>query len=181
MAKLASKIFGVVKRLGPPFAGGIIFAMLCFIGINTAMEPVSTLEYCGSRCHEMNTAYQSWKISEHGLNANGITIDCVDCHLPPKEKYFTHLAAKGYKGAVVIYNHYFGGEYGAEKLCELMLETVTNDMCTVCHDNLLAKPSNSAARIAHTASLSEPDEPENRCVKCHEDTGHKRNSKLFSP
>jgi len=181
MAGLASKIFGVVKRLWPGFAGGIVFAMLCFVGINAAMEPVSSSEYCGSRCHEMNTAYRSWEVSVHGSNQNGVTIDCVDCHLPPKEKYFTHLAVKGYKGAVDIYNHYFGGEYDAEKFRALILETATNDMCTVCHDKLLAKPSNSSARIAHAASLSEPDEPENRCVKCHEDTGHKRNSKLFSP
>ena len=45
MAGLASKIFGVVKWLGPGFAVGIVFAMLCFIGINAAMEPVSSSEY----------------------------------------------------------------------------------------------------------------------------------------
>lgn len=181
MAGSASKIFGVVKRLGPGVAVGFVFAILCFIGINAAMESVSSSEYCGSKCHEMNTAYQSWEVSVHGSNANGVTIGCVDCHLPPKEKYFTHLAVKAYAGGKDLYKHYFGGEYDSEKFRKLILETATNDMCTVCHDELLTRPSNSAARIAHVASLSQPDELENRCVSCHEDTGHKRDSKLFSP
>jgi len=181
MAGFASKIFGVIKWLGPGFAGGIVFAMLCFVGINAAMEPVSSSEYCGSQCHEMNTAYQSWELSVHGSNKNGVTIDCVDCHLPSKEKYFTHLAAKTYAGGKGLYKHYFGGEYDIEKIRKKVIDHASNEMCTRCHNSLLVRPSNSAARIAHVASLSEPDEPENRCVKCHEESGHERTSKLFSP
>lgn len=174
---MVSKIFGVVKRFGPAFAGGLVFAILCFVGINIAMKPLSSSQYCGSKCHEMNTAYQSWEVSVHGSNKNGVTIGCVDCHLPPKEKYFTHLAAKAYKGGKDLYKHHFGAEYDIEKSRKKVTDHVTNEMCTRCHNSLLLRPSNSAARIAHMASLSEPDKPENTCIKCHEESGHKRNSK----
>jgi len=173
-------LFGTVRKRALTFLAGFIFAVLCFIGINAAMVSVSTSEYCGTKCHEMKTVYQSWEISAHGSNANGITVDCIDCHLPPREKYFTHLAYKAYAGGKDIYKQYFGPEYDAEKMRKKVIDNMTNDMCNNCHDNLMGKPSNSAARIAHMASLARPDDPDNRCMVCHEDTCHKRDSKLFS-
>ena len=78
---------------------GIVFAMLCFIVIEAAMKPTSKSQFCGSQCHEMQVAYQSWELSVHGTNKYGIQVGCVDCHLPPKEKeYFAHIFAKAYEG-----------------------------------------------------------------------------------
>ena len=88
----------VISRMWA-FLAGLAFAILCFVGLNAAMAPVSTSEYCGSTCHEMNTAYLSWELSPHGANAHGVRVECVDCHLPPKEKYFAHIVAKAYAGA----------------------------------------------------------------------------------
>ena len=164
-----------------PFVAGIAFAVLCFIALNVAMVPVSTSEYCGSKCHEMNAAYLSWELSPHGANAHGVRIECIDCHLPPKEEYFTHVASKAYAGAKDIYIHYFGGQYDIEKMRRKVLDGLSNHRCLYCHDHLLDKPGSSAARIAHMAALAEPDTPENRCVECHQDDGHQRHSKLFSP
>jgi hypothetical protein len=31
------------------------------------------------------------------------------------------------------------------------------------------------------AAIDEPDKPENKCVTCHENTGHERVKKLFTP
>jgi nitrate/TMAO reductase-like tetraheme cytochrome c subunit len=164
-----------------PFIAGIAFAILCFIALNAAMVPVSTSEYCGSKCHEMNTAYLSWELSPHGANAHGVRVECVDCHLPPKDQYFAHIAAKARDGAKDIYKHYFGGEYELEETRQKVLNHLSSQRCLYCHDHLLDKPGSSAARAAHTAALSEPDVPENRCVECHQDAGHQRHSKLFSP
>ncbi len=172
-AKVISKI--------PVFLAGLVFAILCFVGLNAAMVPVSKSEYCGSACHEMNTAYLSWELSPHGANAHGVRVECVDCHLPPKENYFTHIVAKAYEGAKDTYVHYFGGPYDTQKIRERVLSRLPNQRCLYCHDHLLGKPGSSAARAAHTAALSESDVPENRCVQCHEDAGHQRHSKLFSP
>jgi len=163
------------------FMAGVIFSVLCFVGLNAAMGPVSKSEYCGSQCHEMNTAYQTWELSTHGSNAIGVRIECVDCHLPEKEKYFTHLTAKAYEGMKDVYKHHFGGEYDGEAIREKVIEHLPSQRCMHCHDDLLAKPSNSKARKAHIESLAAPDLQENRCIACHESVGHERQRKLFSP
>lgn len=168
-----------VRPIGVFFAG-TLFAILCFLGLNAAMVPVSTSEYCGSKCHEMNTAYLSWELSPHGANAHGIRVDCIDCHLPPKERYFAHIAAKAYEGAKDMYKHYLGGPYDVERSRQSVLDRLPNRRCLYCHDHLLDKPGSSAARIAHTAALMQPSAAENRCVQCHEDAGHQRRGKLFS-
>jgi nitrate reductase cytochrome c-type subunit len=43
------------------------------------------------------------------------------------------------------------------------------------------KPGSSKSRFAHQAAQLEPDKPENKCIACHEQAGHKRNATLFSP
>jgi cytochrome c-type protein NapC/trimethylamine-N-oxide reductase cytochrome c-type subunit TorC len=167
------------KRLLTFFAG-FVFAVLCFVALNAAMVPVSKAEYCGSKCHEMNTAYLTWELSLHGTNAYGIRVECINCHLPSKDRYFTHIAAKAYAGAKDTFKHHFGGEYDIEKIRQKVLGHMPNQRCLHCHSSLLDRPSNSAALIAHTAALAEPDAPESRCVQCHEDIGHQRKSKLFT-
>ena len=52
----------------------------------------------------MNTAYQSWKLSVHGTNEKGLHSECIDCHLPSKDNYFTHIIAKVYAGARIFTN-----------------------------------------------------------------------------
>ena len=155
--------------------------MICFIALNAAMVPVSTAEYCGGKCHEMNTAYLSWELSPHGANAHGVRVECIDCHLPSKEQYFAHIATKAYEGAKDLYVHYLGKPYDLEKSRKRVLSRLPNRRCLHCHDHLLGKPGDSAARFAHTAALTQPDAPENRCVQCHESAGHQRQSKLFQP
>lgn len=167
---------GRIKKTLAVFLCGFVFALLCFVLINLAMEPVSTSQYCGSKCHEMNTAYKSWKLSPHGANEFGFRVECVDCHLPPKENFFRHLTAKVHAGAKDIYMHKFGPDYDVEKLRSKVLDHISNQTCLHCHDDLLAKPPNSAAREEHTAVLDKPEAPENRCVECHEDIGHQRES-----
>ncbi|MEN8127918.1 MAG: NapC/NirT family cytochrome c [Planctomycetota bacterium] len=173
--------FRAFKRWGTPFFLGIAVSIICFLSLNAVMEPFSKNTYCGTACHEMNTAYQTWELSHHAANADGIRVDCIQCHLPPKEDYFTHLAAKSRAGAKDMYMHHFGPEYDVETIRQEVLERVSNETCTHCHDDLLIKPSDAKAREAHLAAQQEPDKPENKCTACHEDAGHKRNTKLYSP
>lgn len=173
-------MFAVFKKYWRPFFAGLAFAVLCFVALEAMMKPVSTSEYCGGKCHEMNTAYQSWELSAHGSNKYGIRVKCVDCHLPSKDRFFTHIAAKGYAGAKDTYKHYFGGEYDLEKQRQKVIADLPNRRCMNCHDDLLALPGTPGARIAHMVVVVQPDAPENKCVSCHEDTGHERERKLFS-
>ena len=162
------------------FIFGIGFALIAFITINAVMKPFSKSSYCGTACHEMNTAYQTWEISAHGANKYGFRAECIDCHLPSKDKYFTHLIAKSYEGAKDMYMHYFGGEYNGEHVRQNILEKISDDRCTGCHKDLLAKPSNSAARLAQQSIANSDPDTVKRCVTCHENL-HERDSKLFLP
>ncbi|MHC4742927.1 MAG: cytochrome c3 family protein [Planctomycetota bacterium] len=172
---------GIIRRHRRGFQAGILSALGAFVAINAVLGPTSNNAFCGAKCHEMNTAYNTWELSTHGANKYGLTVNCIDCHLPPKEKFFTHLAAKSYEGAKDGIKHVFGGEYDLEKTRKKVLEHIPSKRCIHCHDNLLKKPSGSAARKAHVASLADPDTAENRCVRCHENAGHEREKKLFSP
>jgi len=167
------------KRTGV-FLAGFVSAVLCFVALNAAMKPVSTPEYCGGKCHEMNTAYPTWELSSHGANKYGFRAECVDCHLPPKEKYFRHLLAKAYEGGRDIYKHHFGGEYETEALRKRVLARMPNERCLHCHDDLLGKPGSPGARTAHAEVLNPAPGAESKCVDCHENAGHERESKLFS-
>ena len=119
--------------------------------------------------------------SPHGSNDSGLTAECIDCHLPPHEDYFTHMTAKAYAGGKDMYMHYFGPEYDREKIRKKVLTHMDNDTCTHCHKNLTKKPSSQKARIAHTSAINNPDKEEYRCTKCHEFAGHDRESKIYKP
>ncbi len=173
--KLIRWIFEIFKKRALTFFAGLAFALLCFLLLNAAMVPVSKSEYCGTKCHEMDTAYQSWKLSVHGANEQGIRIGCIDCHLPSKDKYFTHLFAKAYAGGKDMYKHHFGGEYDVEKIREEVLAHISNEKCLSCHVDLLAKPSSDEAKEAHMETLNPSDASEEiKCIECHEDAGHQR-------
>lgn len=180
MSGFCRKICRWSARLLPTFIVGFGSAILVFVAINAAMKPVSKSSYCGSNCHEMKPAYQAWELSAHGVNPHGVRVDCVDCHLPPKERYFAHLFAKAHTGAKDLYKHHFGGEYDGEKIRKRVRENFSNDTCLHCHEDLLVCPSSFAAQSAHSGLINHPDAPENRCVHCHEGVGHERESKLFS-
>ena len=175
------KWWQTVRRIAPVSLAGFAFAILCFIGINTAMEPASKSEFCGGQCHEMKAAYRSWELSVHGANKYGTRVECVDCHLPPKDEYFRHVATKAYDGTKDIFKHIFIGGYNFEKALKRAQTRVPNKRCMHCHDSLLTRPGSSAARTAHMEVLNPPDESETKCIKCHEDTAHQRQNKLFSP
>ena len=168
-----------MKKIILIFVAGVIFAMICFVAINITMKPFSTNDFCGSKCHFMNTAYQTWELSEHGSNKYGITVDCIDCHLPSKDKYFNHLVVKGYKRAKDFYKFHTLDNYDADEMSKIVTEHFKNVTCLNCHDNLLAKPANSAAQKAHQSVLLNPDAPESKCIKCHKNIAHQRISNLF--
>ncbi|MHC4239726.1 MAG: cytochrome c3 family protein [Planctomycetota bacterium] len=168
--KIVSKLVRVVRRHSVGFSVGLLSAILCFLAIDTVAGRFSASEYCGSKCHEMTGAYQSWELSPHYANDSGVVAECVDCHLPSKDDFFTHVTAKAYIGLKDTYKHHFGGEYDAEKMRNKVLEEMPNERCLDCHSNLLAKPRSSAAE----------EDVKPRCVECHEKL-HERERKVFSP
>jgi hypothetical protein len=89
------------------------------------MVPVSKSAYCGSKCHEMNNAYLTWELSPHGTNSLGFRVECIDCHLPVKDRYFAHITAKAYEGAMMAPNYaWWHGFYELKKRCMDIQEEV---------------------------------------------------------
>ena len=105
--RIVRRILGSPRLRALPLVGGFVLAVVCFAVLNVAMVPVSRSDYCGGKCHEMNTAYLTWELSPHGASARGIRVERIDCHLPPKDRYFAHPAAKAYAGAKDVYKHHF--------------------------------------------------------------------------
>jgi cytochrome c nitrite reductase small subunit len=173
------KSLGLLRKYLAAPAVGVVFAIGCFLAINAVSHHFSTAEYCGGNCHQMKSAYQSWELSAHYANDSGVVAQCVDCHLPAKEKYFRHMAAKTYAGIKDVYKYHFGGEYDPEKTRKRVLEAMPNERCLNCHSNLLAKPRSSAARLAHQTVLNPEEDVKPRCVECHEKL-HERERKVFS-
>ncbi|MFH1371710.1 MAG: NapC/NirT family cytochrome c [Planctomycetota bacterium] len=179
MAKYFRTIFGVVRKRALPFIAGLVFALLCFVVLNAAMEPVSASHYCGSNCHEMHRSLHTWQESVHGGGSKGLQAECIDCHLPDKNDYFRHIIVKAYSGGKDMYKHYmgrwFGTKYEPEKIRIEVLDRMTNEKCTRCHVDLLSKPSNEMIRDAHMEALkTDEKESQLKCVECHEDAGHQR-------
>ena len=132
---IINRIWEAVKKRISTFLTGVVFDLFCFVALNAAMVPVSKSEYCGGKCHEMNMAYLTWELSTHGTNTKGIRVECIDCHLPEKEKYFAHITAKAYEGAKDMYKHYFGGEYDGEKIRLKVISHLPNERCLHCHES----------------------------------------------
>lgn len=180
--ELVRRIFEIFKKHVVTFFAGFVFALLCFVTINAAMEPISRSKFCGSNCHEMHDALKSWEMSVHGGNTKGLRAECIDCHLPQKDSYFRHLVTKSYAGGKHLFQHYVGVLFGIKNHSEKPLvsdadrtERVKNEICTRCHSGLLNKPSNDTIREAHMAALESSDNSEQtRCVECHEDAGHQQ-------
>ena len=179
--KFSPWILTIVKKRALTFFSGFAFALLCFIVLNTAMEPVSTSKYCGSNCHEMHGSLRTWEHSVHGGGAKGLKAECIDCHLPEKDRYFSHVITKAYDGGKDVFMHYigriFGVEYKPEKTRLKVLDRMKNEKCMRCHAGLLDKPGNELIREVHMEALNASGNTEQtRCVECHEDAGHTRQS-----
>ena len=174
-----SNIFNIKylkKLLIISFVAGILFAILCFIILQAALNAISKPEYCGKTCHEMSSAYESWKRSVHGNNKIGYSVNCEKCHLPPKENnFFRYSAAKIYNSFKNIYKHHFE-KYNSKLVRKNIILNMPNSRCICCHNNLIAQKniSDAFAIKAHKAAITRPDLPENRCVRCHTFIGHKR-------
>jgi len=165
------------KKYGLVFALGFFVAILSFVFTNAVMKPLSSPKFC-TVCHEMDEAYNSWELSSHGRNSTIMETDCSICHLPPKEKYFRHLAAKSYVGVRDVFKHFFV-KYDVEEMRLSVLEKMPNERCLYCHNNLTSTSSSPGAMIAHKNTLFPPEGDEPKCVDCHSDL-HEREKKIFS-
>jgi nitrate/TMAO reductase-like tetraheme cytochrome c subunit len=179
LGKIGKNLVWVIRKHWLAFSVGFAFAIVCFLVIGAVAEPFSAPAYCGSKCHEMADAYSSWELSAHYANDKGLVAECIDCHLPSKDKFFTHMTVKGFAGLKDTVKHHFGGEYDGRKMRRKVLEEMPNSRCLKCHAGLGTKPASAAAMLAHQNVLNRTEESKSRCVECH-DRLHERQSKIFT-
>jgi len=72
---------------------GIIIGIVFVAALYQTSVYFSTNESC-MMCHVHPHAEESWKLSTHVNNGSGVMVNCVDCHLPPKDNTWEHYSAK---------------------------------------------------------------------------------------
>ena len=129
LRKIATRARRTIRKHWLCFSLGFFFAVVCFVVTTAVAERFSTPAYCGSRCHEMKPAYRTWELSAHHTNSSAVAAGCIDCHLPPRENFFSHMFAKTVAGARDIYRHYLGGEYDAAAMRRKVLARLPDSRC----------------------------------------------------
>jgi len=116
---------------------GIFVCIILLIGGKTAVKSTSSDRFCMS-CHVHPHADQSWKLSTHHNNSSGVTVHCVQCHLPPEGEGY--LFAKAKTGLRDLYGYLFKDtaeiDWEKKKLLENAKKFVYENSCTECHENL---------------------------------------------
>jgi len=156
---------------------GILIAFPLFSITYYTMVRTSTPGFCAS-CHEIQPAYNAWKLSTHVNNAQGFVADCMDCHLPAPHDTFEFFFAKTAHGIKDVVVHFMGKPYDREKNRETAYASFKNEQCQKCHRNILNIPDKRGAMLAHRDVLYPRPGYEKRCVDCHRNLVH-NDSQLF--
>jgi len=164
MKKKQSKLFNL-------YSASFVLGMLFLILINYGMDATSTNEFCES-CHVHPQATQSWKQGSHVYNPSGVTVNCVDCHLPPSGvERFTAKLSIGLRDAYgYIFKDSSDFNWEEKSLRESAAHHVYKSACLNCHQNLFPPKLSKKGEDAHLYYDQKPDEL--RCINCHLETGH---------
>lgn len=137
------------------------------------LERTNANASCAS-CHEMDRAVESWIGSSHYVNRSGMHVDCIDCHLPPKDNIIRFAAVKGVKGLRDLTGHLLQEPYDARAATERLLRTIPDTTCTECHAELFSPRMTDEGRVAHRAYLYPKTGERRNCLSCHPQVGHRR-------
>ena len=107
---------------------GILIAFPLFSLTYYTMVRTSTPGFCAS-CHEIQPAYNEWKMSTHVNNAQGFVADCMDCHLPAPQDTFDFFYAKTYHGIKDLMKHFIIDTYDREKNRQAAYASFKNSQC----------------------------------------------------
>lgn len=149
----------------------LILGIVLVLIFDYGLSETSTNEYCAS-CHVHPQAIQSWKTGAHVYNRAGVTVNCVDCHLPPSG--IEKISAKIVTGIRDVYGFYFKDSSEFDWVQMSQRESAVNHVykaaCLNCHQNLFPPGLSKKGEDAHLYYDQKPDEL--RCINCHLKTGH---------
>ena len=152
---------------------GVVLMAVIVLASGFMIETTNTDEFCVS-CHVMTPFRTAWQNSVHGgQNPQGLTAQCVDCHLPHGSfiEYFTVKAKTGISD--IVHNFTIDGKTydwagAAEKN---RLKFTFDNACRKCHHVLTPPGMERGGFLAHRKYLL--GETQKRCTECHPHVGHK--------
>ncbi|MCL4481766.1 MAG: SUMF1/EgtB/PvdO family nonheme iron enzyme [Bacteroidetes bacterium] len=150
---------------------GFILGILVIIFGNKTIEYTSTNESCAS-CHVHPHVFASWKLSTHYDNKSGITVHCVECHLPPKgEGYLLEKTKLGLKDVYSFLTKDSADfNWEAKRTVEKAPHFTFKTSCIKCHANLFPLTLNKEGQDAHLYYSQNEEKLE--CTNCHLYVGH---------
>jgi cytochrome c-type protein NapC len=161
---------------------GILFGIVMWGGLNTAMEYTNHSEFCLS-CHEMSIPYGELQKTVHFKNRSGAAAQCADCHVASSKtptdymfKSFQKLmAARDVVGKIsgIIDTPEKYEEHRltmAKRVWERMKSRDSKE-CRNCHDFKYMDPEKQKDRsvVKHEGAI----EDGKTCIDCHKGIAHK--------
>ncbi|MDR1859495.1 MAG: SUMF1/EgtB/PvdO family nonheme iron enzyme [Bacteroidales bacterium] len=153
------------------FAAGIGIAAGLQFGGESIARRAATDDYCMS-CHVHTHADEAWKLSTHYDNASGITVHCVDCHLPSEGHGRLRAQVKrSLKDRYALWTKDSADFRWEEKRKpENAHKFVYQDACLRCHTNLFPTTQTKEGDDAHLNFLNTSGAVS--CINCHLNVGH---------
>jgi formylglycine-generating enzyme required for sulfatase activity len=157
------------------FIAGGLSVILFLLLFNKTIQYTSSNEFCNS-CHVHPHAETSWKLSVHHNTQSGVSVNCVDCHLPPKEQTARFLTRKAYHGFHDLYAYMTMDtdeiDWAEKRSTEAAQRFVYEDGCIKCHTNMFPSTLNEQGCQQHIKYLRDPEN--SSCLQCHHNVGHDR-------
>lgn len=157
------------------FIAGGLSIILFLLLFNKTVHYTSSNEFCNS-CHVHDHAEVSWKLSPHHNTESGISVNCVDCHLPPKDQTGRFLTRKAYHGFKDLYGYLTLEpeeiDWAAKRSNEAAAHFVYEDGCIKCHTNMFPSTLSEKGCQQHIKYMRDPEN--NSCLQCHHNIGHDR-------
>lgn len=163
------------QRRGFILITGIIIGIVFVAALYQTSVYFSTNESC-MICHVHPHAEESWMLSVHVNNSSGVMVNCVDCHLPPKDDTWAHYSAKVALAARDIWGYVTkdSANFDWERKSELdyAVTYIPNESCVKCHQNLFPQGITDEGITSHLYYEDNAEALDLQCISCHLDAGH---------
>lgn len=163
------------QRKGFFLSLGIIIGVIMIAALYQTSVYFSTNESC-MMCHVHPHAEESWRLSTHVNNGSGVMVNCVDCHLPPKDNTWEHYSAKVALGARDLWGYLTKDstdfDWDSKSELEHAVKYIPNKSCVKCHQNLFPEGVTDDAVTAHLYYEENAEKLDLQCISCHLDAGH---------
>ena len=167
---LTMKTKKIILIILSSFAAGTIIT----VGLNNYYVNSSKNDACTS-CHIHPESDKSFLKSVHNNSRCGVSVECVDCHLPPRGTA-KHLTTKIKSGIKDIWSYWTKDsaeiDWESKSQLEYARGIVFNESCKRCHTQLFPSRLSDEGAIAHLYYTENEEKLELNCIDCHLDAGH---------